>query len=286
MILDGNKVKQHWIEVLKKEVDAMNNKPVLTIITVGDDPASKSYVKNKVTTAAEIGIEINHVSLPKSTTQTDLMLSINQVVFNKRTNGLIVQLPIVSDHPINERAILNYIPAKMDVDCLGDSMYSSFICGDPYAVPPCTSQGVIDLLDYYGVPLAGRDVVVVGRSRLVGKGLFELLLRKDATVTMAHSKSDLACALHNQDIIISAVGVKDLVNKYNFDRDANKCFVNVGLSRVDGELCGDIDISDFDLLNTEGEVLHTPYSAGGVGPLTVINLMKNTITLTKQQGQS
>lgn len=279
MILDGNLVKSFWLENLKEEVSKLGYSPTLTILTVGDDPASKSYVRNKVKTAEEVGITINHVSMTRDTTETDILLMINKIVTTK-TDGLIVQLPICSNHPIDERNILNYIPPYLDVDCLGDTMYSNFICGDEDSVPPCTSQGVMDLLDYYEIPLEGREVVVVGRSRLVGKGLFELLLRRNATVTIAHSHSDLKQTLKNKEVVISATGIKDIINRDNIDYCCNTSFVNVGLTRDDGKLCGDIDIDAFDECSSWAGK-HTPYAAGGVGPLTVINLMKNTIKLSK-----
>ena len=279
MVLNGNVVKEHWVELLKTEVHNLGFSPILTILTVGNDPASQSYVRNKLKTARDIGIDVRHIAMGSDSTETDILLMINKIV-TTNTHGLIVQLPICSEHPVDERNILNYIPPYLDVDCLGDLMYSAFLCGDPDAVPPCTSQGVMDLIDYYNIPLEGTDVVMIGRSRLVGKGLFELLLRKNATVTMAHSKSDLSTALENKTVVISAVGKKDLINRKNIDFCNNTYFINVGLSRVDGKLCGDIDTAVFDGYE-DWIQSYTPYAAGGVGPLTVINLMKNTIKLAK-----
>lgn len=252
IIMDGKKVAAEIEAEIKQAIIEEGLKPKLLIVTDGLDPASKVYIRNKVKAAERCGIEADIVEVHSFLTRDIYELYENY-------DGIIVQLPMKNDR--NAKALIKLIPYEKDVDGLKDK--SRF--------DPCTPKGIIRLLDYYDLPIAGHHAVVVGRSNLVGRPLARMLLDRDATVTVCHSKTrDLYIYTQDADYLISATGVPNLIR----DKEANGCsvIVDVGINRVDGKIVGDVDYE---------AVKHIPYFItpvpGGVGPMTVAMLMENTL---------
>ena len=280
ILLDGKKASQDLLDEIKLETKKLDITPGLCVILVGDDPASAVYVKNKEKACEKVGFYHKTYRLMADTTQDHLLDVIKEVKEDCKINGLIVQLPLPKH--INEELIINSIPVDKDVDCFNPFNVGSLITkkkGDaPSAVAPCTPAGVMDLLDRYGVEIAGKRAVIVGRSNIVGKPLALMLLNRDATVTVCHSRTkDLASVVREADIVVAAVGSPKLVTADMVKPDA--VVIDVGVNRLsDGKLCGDVD---FDSVKDKVYAI-TPVP-GGVGPMTIAVLLKNTLSMAKRQ---
>ena len=267
MILDGKAVSQKILEGVKKRVEAENIKAHLVVILVGEDSASKIYVKNKKIAAEKVGIKSTVVELPDSTTESELLDKIDKLNKDQDVTGILVQLPL-PEH-IDKNKIVQAISPKKDVDGFTPENVGKLAIGlEPYFYP-ATPQGIIMLLDEYNIPLEGADAVVIGRSNIVGRPMAQMLLRRNATVTIAHSYTkDLESKIKTADIVVSAVGKKvvrcKMVNR-------NSVIVDVGIFRdSNGKLTGDVD---FDLVSPSVKYI-TPVP-GGVGPMTIASLMYN-----------
>jgi methylenetetrahydrofolate dehydrogenase (NADP+)/methenyltetrahydrofolate cyclohydrolase len=276
MILDGKLVANEIKQRLKEEIDAAvaqgKRRPSLIIYTVGDDPASKVYVRNKIKACEEVGIKVEHFATKPDITTEQLKERIRWDNEAPNRDGIIVQLPLPDGY--DERKIIDTIYPSKDVDGLTTINIGKLRSGQP-CFHPCTAQGIIDLLDYYNIKIDGKDVTIVGRSNIVGKPLADLMMARGATVTQCHSHTQqLSYHTKMADIVISAVGKpKFICGKDIWDAEA---IIDVGINRDENEkLCGDVDYND--VVNMHGEQINITPVPGGVGPMTVAELMKNTI---------
>ena len=242
--------------------------PCLTVILVGDDPASAIYVRNKERACARIGIESRTVRMPAETTQDELIEQIDVLNADNSVHGILIQLPLPKH--LDEAAALMRVRAEKDVD--GFHVYNSgcLLQNNP-AVLPCTPRGIMYMLKKSGVQLDGANAVVVGRSNIVGKPAALLLLRENCTVTVCHSHTrDLADITRRADVLVAAVGRPKFITADMVKPGAT--IIDVGINRVDGKLCGDVDFEGV----SEIAAAISPVP-GGVGPMTVAMLMENTL---------
>lgn len=273
MILNGKVVADSIKQQLKEEIDEAvaqgKRRPSLIIYTVGDDPASKVYVRNKIKACEEIGIKVEHFPTKPDITTEQLKELIRWDNEAPGRDGIMVQLPLPEGY--DEREIIDTIDPSKDVDGLTTTNIGKLRSGQP-CIKPCTAQGIIDLLDYYNIEMDGKDVTIIGRSNIVGKPLADLMMARGATVTQCHSHTkNLAYQVCGADIVVSAVGKPKFI-KYK-GIGLQQTLIDVGINRDEnGKLCGDID---FDTVIDQCE--HIAPVPGGVGPMTVAELMKNTV---------
>ena len=277
MILDGKALSQKILEEIKKEVPNLTKKPHLAVILVGNDPASRIYVNNKKKTALNLGIKSTVIELPEDTAEEVLLNKIEELNKDKEVTGILVQMPLPSH--IDKDKVVCAIDPKKDVDCFTPENVGKLALGMKPYFYPVTPQGILIMLDYYGYPVEGKHVVVVGRSNIVGKPMVQMLLSRNATVTVCHSHTkNLDDIIKTADIIISAVGKKVVrckMVKYK------SVLVDVGISRdTNGKLTGDLNFSGFNDIN---EILDFVEAfspvPGGVGPMTIASLMLNTLAI-------
>lgn len=274
MIMDGKSLKGEILSGLADEVKALDKVPTLCVIQVGDDEASNVYINQKRKMCNDIGYNFIHEKYDDSITEEELLKNIDRFNCNDNIDAILVQMPLPSG--INEENIQNAVSKYKDVDGLNDNNIIDLINGRD-ALYPCTACGVISLLDRYGVILEGSNVVIVGRSSLVGMPLFHMLENRNATVTLCHSKTrNLADITKNADIIISATGVKGLIKEDMVNN--NTVVVDVGITRENGKLYGDVD---FDNVSKKAKLI-TPVP-GGVGPMTIASLAQNILKAYKLQ---
>jgi len=269
--LDGKRVAAELIEELNATVAALPYVPKLVFVRVGEDPASASYVRSKERLAQKAGVASDTVVLPASVSQADLLALVADLNADPAVDGILVQLPLPAG--IQEQAVLDAIDPKKDVDGLHPYNVGLLWTGRGGLVP-ATPLGVITLLDRYGVPLAGKRAVVIGRSELVGKPLAALLLKRDATVLVAHSKTrELAEVTRSADILVAAAGSPRLVSPEMVKPGA--AVLDVGLTRVDGKIVGDVQP---EVATVAGWLTPMP---GGTGPMTVAMVIVNTLTAAR-----
>jgi methylenetetrahydrofolate dehydrogenase (NADP+)/methenyltetrahydrofolate cyclohydrolase len=271
-IIDGKKVAQEVREEWKQRVDALKDRgilPGLAVIIVGEDQASKVYVRNKVRACAEVGLHSEVHEFPGDTTEAMVLDRIKELNQNKNIHGILVQLPLPKH--IREDRVLETISVDKDVD--GFHLYNigALVVGGT-VFPPCTPYGVMSLIDHIGVPIEGRNAVVVGRSNIVGKPMALMLLERSATVTICTSKTrDLAQFTSLADILVVATGRPGLITASMVKEGAT--VIDVGINRLpDGKLVGDVD---FDSVKARAGYI-TPVP-GGVGPMTISMLVANTV---------
>ena len=272
--MDGIEVSNAVKEILKSAVEKLDSEgmiPCLATILVGDDPASATYVKNKHTACKKIGIKTKDHKLPTDTTQKKLDEVIDSLNNDKEVHGILVQLPLPKQ--LNEFATISRISPIKDVDGLTPQNVGLLSIGKSI-LRPCTPSGIMELFYYYKINLEGKNVVMINRSNLIGKPLYHLLLQNNATVITCHSKTrNLAEYCKNADIIITAVGNRE---KFKLTSDMIKqdaIVIDVAISRYGGKLTGDTDYDD--IIQKASRVTPVP---GGVGPMTVAMLLKNTVT--------
>jgi methylenetetrahydrofolate dehydrogenase (NADP+)/methenyltetrahydrofolate cyclohydrolase len=273
-IISGLEVSAAVKERVKKAVDelkASGVQPCLATVLVGDDPASATYVSSKQKTAKELGIATRDHRLAAAFKQHELLELVQLLNVDPEVHGILVQLPLPSH--IDEFAIINAISPLKDVD--GLTPYSAGMLQNGMAhLKPCTPSGVMELLDYYKIDVAGMDAVIINRSNLVGKPLVFMLLERNATVTVCHSKTrDLANRLQEADLVITAIGNRQHFTLTSDMVKQGAVVIDVGTSRHNGKLAGDVD---FDSVKEKASWI-TPVP-GGVGPMTIAMLMKNTVT--------
>jgi methylenetetrahydrofolate dehydrogenase (NADP+) / methenyltetrahydrofolate cyclohydrolase len=279
MIIDGRnvaaRVRDDVARELRELVAAGREAPGLATILVGDDPASAIYVANKRKACAEVGIADHHRQLPAEATAEEIAALIDQCNEDPAISGILLQLPLpegIAAGPLTAR-----ISSEKDVDGLTPISAGQLAQGAP-GLRPCTPLGVIELLDVHDVPLEGAEAVVVGRSNLVGKPLAGLLLARNATVTMCHSRThELALVCSRADVLAAAVGVARLIGPHHVKPGA--AVIDVGMNRTEAGLTGDVD---FDAVRERAGLI-TPVP-GGVGPMTIAMLLRNTIAAAKLQG--
>lgn len=277
-IIDGNAVARHVRGEWKKRVDILKARgitPGLAVIIVGDNPASRIYVRNKVKACAEVGLHSETHEFPANTNEDAVIACIRELNQNPGIHGILVQLPL-SPH-LESRRLLGAISIEKDVD--GFHLYNvgSLVVGENIIFPPCTPYGVQCLLEHEKIPIEGQNVVVVGASNIVGKPMALMLMAKDATVSICHIKTrDLAQYTILADILIVAAGCPGLITAPMIKRGA--VVIDVGINRLaDGRLAGDVD---FDAVKEKASYI-TPVP-GGVGPMTVTMLICNTVAAAER----
>ena len=271
-IIDGKHVAETMRGELKKRVSEAKEKGKtvkLAVVIAGNDPASEIYVRNTSKACAEVGIASDTVRLPETVTQEELEKTILSLVEDETVDGILLQLPLPAH--LNERQALALIPARKDVDGFSAENVGMLTLSLRDGNRSCTPHGIIALLDYYKIPIAGKHAVVVGRSNIVGKPMSLMLLSRDATVTICHSKTEnLAKYTKDADILVVAVGKANLVTG---DMVKNGVVViDAGMNRENGKLCGDVDFASV----SEKASYITPVP-GGVGPMTITMLLYNTV---------
>jgi methylenetetrahydrofolate dehydrogenase (NADP+)/methenyltetrahydrofolate cyclohydrolase len=273
-IIDGKAVAAQVRERVKAEVAELDVKPGLATILVGDDPASHIYVRNKRNASAEVGIQSFHHELDASVPEGDLADLIRQLGDDDRVSGILLQLPVPGH--IDPDAMIELIDPLKDVDGLTTTNAGRLVQGRDGLVS-CTPAGVIELLDSQHVELRGAEAVVIGRSQLVGRPLASLLLARDATVTMCHSRTrDLAEVCRRADVLVAAVGRPKLVTAEMVRVGA--VVIDVGTNRTEDGLVGDVDFAAV----AEKAAAITPVP-GGVGPMTIAMLLANTVKAARLQ---
>lgn len=275
-ILDGKRCAQFYYERLERAVQDLKEKgktPKLVVIIVGEDAASHIYVKNKEKAAQRIGIDSETIYLPKETTEEELLRYIHHYNSMIEVDGILVQTPL-PDHICQDK-VLEAIDPRKDVDGFHPHNVGALYCGTPQSYP-CTPLGIIQLLKYYDYSFEGKNVVVVGRSNIVGRPMAQLLLKEDATVTICHSKTkDIVSYLQKADLIVVAIGVANWLQPEWIKKEA--VLVDVGMNRTEEGLRGDISKSA-----QEKAYAYTPVP-GGVGPMTIAMLMAQTVYFAQQK---
>tara|TARA_B100001989_G_C24550887_1_gene474581 strand:+ start:2093 stop:2953 length:861 start_codon:yes stop_codon:yes gene_type:complete len=275
-IIDGKAIAAQIKEDLKTRIAALPAQPGLAVILVGDDPASKVYVGNKVKACEAVGIKSYESRLPAKATQDEIAAEIKAFNDNKHVHGILLQLP-VPDH-LDSEALVQSIAPEKDVDGLSITNAGKLILGHTDGLVPCTPQGSMRLIKTVKQDLSGLNAVVIGRSNLFGKPMAQLLLRENCTVTTAHSRTkNLEEICRNADILVAAVGREKMV-KGEWVKDG-AIVIDVGINRQDnGKLCGDVD---FDAVSDKAFAI-TPVP-GGVGPMTIACLLENTVKAFEAQ---
>lgn len=277
-IIDGKLVSQSVKDEVKAETLALKEKGVditLAVIIVGDDPASRVYVNNKKKACEYVGFKSLEYALPADTTQEELMALVDELNSRDDVNGILCQLPLPKH--LDEKAVIEAISVKKDVDAFHASNVGKIMIGE-YDFLPCTPAGVMEMLSYYDIDVTGKNCVVIGRSNIVGKPMAMLLLHKNGTVTITHSRTvDLKNVTNKADILVAAIGKAKFVGADMVKDGA--VVIDVGMNRDEnGKLCGDVD---FDAVAPKCSYI-TPVP-GGVGPMTIAVLMKNTLKACKLQ---
>jgi methylenetetrahydrofolate dehydrogenase (NADP+) / methenyltetrahydrofolate cyclohydrolase len=277
-LLDGKSLAAQVRAQVKEKVAALSQRgitPGLAVILAGDDAASRVYVRNKVRACEETGIASSLIEYPASVSEADLLSKIHSLNSDRAVHSILVQLPL--PRQIDAQKVLEAVSPAKDVDGFHEANLGALLAGRPRVVP-CTPAGVMRLLEHAKVPLGGRRAVVIGRSNIVGKPLSLLLLQKDASVTICHSKSQsLELVTKEADILVAAIGRAKLVGAAMVKPGA--CVVDVGVNRLaDGSLAGDVD---FDTVkNIAGWITPVP---GGVGPMTIAMLLENCLHAAEKE---
>jgi methylenetetrahydrofolate dehydrogenase (NADP+)/methenyltetrahydrofolate cyclohydrolase len=268
-IIDGKKIAQEIRDEIKNKIKDFKQKPGLAVVLVGEDEASKIYVKNKEKDCQEIGFYSEVHRLPEKTTENELLDLINNLNNSKKIHGIIVQLPL-PDH-IKEELVINSILPEKDVDGFTYINAGKLLTGNN-GLLPCTPAGCIELIKRTGIDIKGKEAVIVGRSNIVGKPMAILLMQNHATITVCHSKTkDLKEITKRADILVAAIGRAKMITA-EMVKD-NAIIIDVGMNKDEhGKLCGDVD---FD--NVKEKVSFITPVPGGVGPMTRAMLMKNTL---------
>lgn len=274
-ILDGKKLRDKLLDNLKTKVEKFHTKPTLVVLLVGDNPASKIYVNNKKKMAEKIGINSEVINYPNNISEKELLNKIEELNNDKNVTAILVQLPL-PEHISKENVMNTILPSK-DVDGFTPYNFGKLFSGEIPTVYPCTPKGIILLLDEYGIDLDGKHAVIVGRSNIVGRPLSQMLLNKNATVTVCHSHTkNLAQITKTADILISAAG-KNIIEGEMLK--SNCVVVDVGIFKDEnGKTRGDVDFE-----NASKIASYISPVPGGVGPMTIASLMLNTIELFEKQ---
>ena len=278
MIIDGKKISESILSDLKQEVLELKSKhitPCLAVVMVGDNPASKTYVRNKHLACQKVGIVSKEFLLPSTVSQKEVLDIIQQLNLDATISGILVQLPLPKH--LDEKIICESISPLKDVDAFTSSNVGKLVQGTAKLLP-CTPAGIIALFEHENINLGGKHCTIIGRSDIVGKPVSIMLLQKDATVTICHSKTkNIKESCLNSDVMVSAVGKASFISEDMIKRGG--IVIDVGINRnAQGHLCGDVD---FERVSPKCSYI-TPVP-GGVGPMTVAMLMKNTVTATKIQ---
>jgi methylenetetrahydrofolate dehydrogenase (NADP+)/methenyltetrahydrofolate cyclohydrolase len=278
IIIDGKEISKKILAEIKAETkllyDKYEVKPGLAVIIVGEDPASKIYVKKKRQTCESLGFYSESYDLDENISEKELLNLISDLNNEPSIHGILVQLPLPKH--LNEKKILEFIDYEKDVDAFHPINQANLFSGEP-SILPCTPFGIIELLKRYEIKIEGKHAVIIGRSNIVGKPLSLMLLKENATVTICHSKTNnLSYFTKQADILISAVGKPEFI-KADMVKE-NSVIIDVGINRLDtGKLVGDIDFE-----NVKDKTYAITPVPGGVGPMTISMLMKNTLITCKK----
>ena len=278
-IIDGKKVSAEVKETVRQQTLQLKNDynitPGLAVVIVGDDPASRVYVNNKKKACEVVGFKSEEYALPAETTQEELLDLVKKLNTKEDINGILVQLPLPKH--LDDKAVIEAIDPKKDVDAFHAVNVGKIMLGE-YDFLPCTPAGVMEMLHSYGISVEGRECVVIGRSNIVGKPMGMLLLHENGTVTICHSRTkNLAEVCRRADILVAAVGIPKFV-KADMVKDG-AVVIDVGMDRDEnGKLCGDVDFE-----NVKEKCSFITPVPGGVGPMTISTLMKNTLKACKLQ---
>lgn len=272
-IMDGKNLSNIIKDDLRKEISMYVQTPILAVITIGDDEASKVYVNNKRKSCEQVGISFMHFDYLSEVKESVVINKIKELNKDVSVNGIIVQLPIPDNFNVDK--IINTIDVSKDVDGLTNESKIRRM-NNKSSLIPCTTKGILELLDYYKINMESKRVVVVGRSELVGTPTYQECLKRNATVTICHSKTiDLGSITKEADILIVATGHKYLIDKNMIKEGC--VIIDVGISRDNGKLYGDVNP------NVSGKCSYLTPVPGGVGPMTVVMLLKNTFIAYKSQ---
>lgn len=271
IILDGKKLRDKIFENLKQRLNNMSEKPTLAVILVGENPASQIYVRNKKKTAENLGINSIVINYPSDISENILLDKIKELNNDNSITAILVQLPLPKH--IDKFKIIDAIAPEKDVDGLTPYNSGKLFAGEEPYVYPCTPKGILLLLDEYNIEIEGKHVVVIGRSNLVGKPVAQMLLKRNATVTMCHSHTkNLSDITKTADIVVSAVG-KNIIGEKMLKSDC--VVVDVGIFKDNnGKICGDVDFASASKI-----AAYISPVPGGVGPMTIASLMLNTVEL-------
>ena len=286
-ILDGKLTAKKLKEKLALQVNSLTAKninPKLTVILVGDDPASAVYVRSKENACRKLGMQSQTIRLPEDTSEDALLKYITDLNNDEANHGILVQLPLPS-HISEEKVILHIDPVK-DVDCFHPQNYGLLAAGNPYVLP-CTPAGIIEILKFYNISTEGKHVVIAGRSNIVGKPMANLLLLKNkfanATVTVVHSRTEnLPFYTQHADIVVAAIGIPNFITSSHLKEGS--VVIDVGINRLDADnekgyiLAGDVYFDD--VIDKVSKITPVP---GGVGPMTIAMLMQNTVSAAARQ---
>jgi len=276
MIIDGKTIAAGIREEVRVEVDRLKREkgitPALAVILVGDNPASRVYVKNKGKASSEAGIRsIEHI-LPQDAKEKEILSLISRLNNDPSVHGILVQLPLPAH--IDEHSIVEAVSPQKDVDGFHPYNIGRLVTGRP-TFEPCTPKGIMKLLDATGVPLSGKEAIVIGRSNIVGKPLALMLLKRDSTVTICHSKTEnLPEKIHSSDIVVAAIGKAGFVKGEWIKLGA--VVIDVGINRTDKGLVGDVEFREAG--KRASYITPVP---GGVGPMTIAMLLSNTVEAVK-----
>lgn len=277
IIIDGKAISAKVRAELREKTEKMAVKPGLAVVIVGEDPASKVYVRNKARACEEIGYYSEVHELPESTTSEELLALIDRLNADSKIDGILVQLPLPAH--LDEKTVINAIRPDKDVDAFHPANVGRIMIGD-YDFLPCTPAGVMRLLEETGIQISGKHCVVVGRSNIVGKPQAMLLLQKNGTVTICHSRTvNLKEECRRADILVVAIGKAKFIDADYIKPGA--AVIDVGMDRDEnGKLCGDVDFES--AKEVAGAITPVP---GGVGPMTIAMLMQNTLKAAEKAGK-
>lgn len=276
MLLDGKKYAEAKVSELKERASKLPKKPMLAIIQVAGDIASDVYVQNKFKRCIEVGVVPKLFYFLDNVQQWQIQNKIYELNMDDEITGILLQLPL-PDH-LDAEYLTNLIDPRKDVDGFTETNTGRLSLGKPGNIP-CTAKGVIDMLDFYDIPLEGKDVLIINRSDIVGKPLAQLFLQRNATVTVAHSKTqNLKEKVKQADIVVTAVGKPNFLKYDDFKEGAT--VVDVSINFVNGRMYGDVKKTSYGYLQTLGNLTPVP---GGVGQATVIALIDNVITIAEEE---
>ncbi len=276
--MDGKEVSAAVKQQIADRVKCMGIKPGLAVIIVGDDPASRIYVNNKKKACEFCGFLSEEYSLAGDTSEQELLELIRQLNDREDIHGILCQLPLPKH--IDEKAVISCISPEKDVDAFNDVNVGKIMIGN-YSFLPCTPAGVMEMLDYYNIDITGKNAVVIGRSNIVGKPMAMLLLHSNATVTVCHSRTvGLKEICRRADIIVACIGKEKFVTADMVKDGA--VVIDVGINRMEnGKICGDVDYE-----NVAPKTSYITPVPGGVGPMTIATLMKNTLNACIEQSKA
>ncbi|MGL5125583.1 MAG: bifunctional methylenetetrahydrofolate dehydrogenase/methenyltetrahydrofolate cyclohydrolase FolD [Fusobacteriaceae bacterium] len=278
MIIDGKKISAEIKKEIKFEVKKLEEikmrAPGLAVVIVGENKASQIYVNAKIKACHETGINSYKIEMSENSSEIEISKVIQQLNTDKSVDGILVQLPLPKG--IDEKKIMEIVSSEKDVDCFSTKNIGEMFLNPEASIKPCTPAGIMELFNRYNIELVGKNAVILGRSNIVGKPLSVLMINAGATVTVCNSKTkNLEEFTKKADIVISAVGQKDFLTEDMINK--NTVVIDVGINRVDGKIYGDVDYE-----NVSKKASFITPVPGGVGPMTIAMLLKNTLNIYKQ----